>query len=174
MPELVAPHVRFHASWRDAVTEFGDEHMDGSGHHGPVETTYDAFAAMVADRLAQEDPATPIAPDRVHCTFRWLVEGEEFLGYLAVRHSLNDFLLDQGGHVGYAVRPSRRRQGHATRMLAGALPIAAGLGIDRVLVTCDDDNEASRRTIVAGGGVLEDVRSGKERYWIDVPQSPAR
>jgi predicted acetyltransferase len=67
---------------------------------------------------------------------------------------LNDALKDVGGHIGYDVRPSARRQGHATAMLAAALPIAAGLGIDPALITCDVDNRASRRVIERAGGAL--------------------
>jgi predicted acetyltransferase len=75
-------------------------------------------------------------------------------------------LLDYGGHIGYVVRPSVRRQGHATAMLAAALPVAASLGIDPVLVTCDHDNLGSRRVIEANGGVFEDQRDEKLRYWL--------
>ena len=66
------------------------------------------------------------------------------------------------------MRPSRRGEGHATRALALAVRRAREqLGLDRVLVTCDEDNEASRRTIERCGGVFEDSRNGKRRYWID-------
>src|SRR6478735_5179660 len=66
----------------------------------------------------------------------------------------------------YDVRPTRRREGHATAMLQHALPWALGLGIDPALVTCDDDNVGSIRVIEAAGGVLEDVRGVKRRYWV--------
>ena len=66
------------------------------------------------------------------------------VGFLALRHELNAWLLEEGGHIGYSVRPSRRREGHATRALALAVRRAAELGIDRALVTCDDDNAPRR------------------------------
>jgi predicted acetyltransferase len=170
MTQLVRPDVSYADSWLAAFDEFGHVFSDGSGHHGPVEgeMTRERFEAMVADRLAAADPATPMPEGWVHCTFLWMVEGPEFIGNLAIRHSLTPYLLDQGGHIGYSVRPSRRREGHATRALAASLPWCRELGIDRVLVTCDLDNEASRRTIEANGGVQEDVRGGKRRYWIDL------
>jgi predicted acetyltransferase len=70
-----------------------------------------------------------------------------------------------GGHIGYDVRASARRRGHATAMLAGGLAVAAGLGIDPALITCDVDNVGSRRVIETNGGVLEDERDGKLRFW---------
>ena len=170
MTSLVRPDPAYHDSWQEAFEEFGHVFSDGSGAHGRVEGefTRERFEAMVADRLAQADPATPLPPDRVHCTFLWIVDGPEFVGNLAIRHELTPYLLELGGHVGYSVRPSRRREGHARRALALALPVCKELGIDRVLVTCDLDNEASRRTIEANGGVQEDVREGKRRYWINL------
>jgi len=69
---------------------------------------------------------------------------------------------------GRSVGTPRRGRGHASRALALALPRAAELGLERVLLTCDEDNEASRRTIEGNGGVYEDTRKGKRRYWIEV------
>ncbi|QIX25454.1 GNAT family N-acetyltransferase [Nocardioides sp. JQ2195] len=168
MIELVPPSPDLYDSWLEAEDEFGDAHRDGSGFSGPRPSTdRPAYDAMVADRLSMADPSTPVPEGFVHCTFLWMVGEAEFIGYLAIRHALTPFLLEEGGHVGYSVRPSRRQEGHATRALGLSLPVAESLGIERVLVTCDDDNIGSYRTIEANGGVLEDVRNGKRRYWLD-------
>ena len=71
-----------------------------------------------------------------------------------------------GGHIGYDVRPSARRRGHATSMLAAALPVARGLGIGQALLTCLNDNIGSRKAIEANGGVLDNERDGMLRFWI--------
>lgn len=60
-------------------------------------------------------------------------------------------------------------------MLSAALPYAKNLGIESALITCDEDNIASRRVIEAAGGVFEDMRTApgekpKLRYW--VPTGP--
>ncbi len=96
------------------------------------------------------------------------------VGRVSIRHELNDFLAQWGGHVGYGVRPAFRRRGHATEILRQALGVARAAGVERVLVTCDDDNIGSARVIEICGGVLENVVPGEEgsptpkrRYWID-------
>ena len=172
MTELARPDLRFHPSWAVAVREF---EADGSTMHGSGLWEFDTAdlgeAALVPeiDRLlAEADPATVLRKDWVHCSYFWIAEGDEFLGYLAIRHRLNDFLLELGGHIGYSVRPSRRREGHATRALALALDQARGMGIDRALVTCDDDNVPSRLTIERAGGDFEDQREDKLRYWFEL------
>jgi predicted acetyltransferase len=100
-------------------------------------------------------------------TTLWWIESDVYLARIAIRHRLTPWLLEQGGHIGYDVRPSARRQGHATAMLRAALPVVAGLGIRRALVTCDHDNVGSRKVIEACGGVFEDRRADKLRYWIE-------
>jgi predicted acetyltransferase len=110
------------------------------------------FGRLVAAVRREADPKT--------------VDGDEWLGRLSIRHALTPALLELGGHIGYMVRPSARRKGYATQMLTQSLPIAAGLGIDPALVTCDNDNDASRKVIQAAGGEFDDERHGKLRYWV--------
>lgn len=94
------------------------------------------------------------------------------VGMIDLRHRLNDFLAEYGGHIGYSVRPDERRKGYAKWMLAHVLPEARKLGLSRVLVTCDDDNEGSARTIEANGGVFERTARLEDellrRYWIEL------
>ncbi|MBW1598528.1 GNAT family N-acetyltransferase [Streptomyces sp. JJ38] len=175
MPELLLPTVRVHASFLEAMDELRAEGRgaaeDGSmvGRdirlYGPRWGTPEGFAAYVAAVRADALPETPRPPGHVPSTTWWWVEGDTYLGRLALRHRLNGRLLEWGGHIGYDVRPSARRRGHATAMLRAALPYAAELGVDPVLVTCDHDNLASRRVIENCGGIFEDQRAGKLRYW---------
>jgi len=77
-----------------------------------------------------------------------------------------------GGRIGYAVRPSARRQCHTTAMLRSGLLVASGLGIESALLTCDVDNEGSRLVIEHNGGVLEDRRGTKLRFWCRPEAAP--
>lgn len=94
--------------------------------------------------------------------------GDYPIGFLSLRLRLTDALLQKGGHIGYSVRPSERGRGYAKAMLEQGICAAISKNIHRILVTCHQENHASRAVIVANGGVLEDVREGTERYWIEV------
>lgn len=184
MGRLTFPDVRAHRSFLEAVAEFADEGRTGDGSmvgNRPAEyagawDTADGFAAYVARETNDQLPDAPRPAGIVPSTNLWWVEGPEdapvYLGRIAIRHDLTEYLREVGGHIGYDVRRSRRREGHATAMLRATLPVAARLGVDPALVTCDVDNLASRRTIETCGGVLEDERQGKLRYWI--PTTPGR
>jgi predicted acetyltransferase len=176
MAELSLPTVTVHASFLAAVEE-----LRGEGRGEPdddtmlgrevrrfagIWATSEGFSEYVEALRADSAEEAPRPSGFVPSTTFWWVEGDEYLGRIAVRHRLTERLLEIGGHIGYDVRPSARRRGHATAMLAAVLPEANALGIDPALVTCDTSNVASRKVIEANGGVLEDERSGKLRFWV--------
>ncbi|PJE94250.1 GNAT family N-acetyltransferase [Streptomyces carminius] len=176
MPELIVPTVRVHASFVAAIGEFEAEGRGAADdnsilgqdirRYGGRWDAPEVFARYVAAVRADAEEDGPRPAGHVPCTTRWWADGDTYLGRIAIRHRLTTFLLDYGGHIGYDVRPSVRRRGHATAMLRAALPVARALGIEKALITCDDTNEASRRVIEACGGVFEDRRGKKLRYWV--------
>jgi predicted acetyltransferase/diadenosine tetraphosphate (Ap4A) HIT family hydrolase len=176
MPRLERPSAHVHTSFLAGMAQFqaegrgaaDDNSMVGGeirgyadGWHAP-----EGFERYTRELCAQADPGTVLRPGHVPSTTYWWVEGDEYLGRIAVRHRLTPGLLEGGGHIGYDVPPGARRRGHATAMLRAVLPLCADLGLDRVLVVCDTGNVGSRKAIEACGGVYEDERHGKLRYWI--------
>jgi predicted acetyltransferase len=113
------------------------------------------------------------SPDVVPETFLFAFVGPRIAGRVAIRHALNDFLEQFGGHIGYVVVPEFRRRGYATSILRLSIQFARHrLGIRRILVTCRDNNVASIRTIEKNGGALDDIVTPPDgirmrRYWID-------
>ena len=99
-------------------------------------------------------------------------ENMRIYGALHIRHELNDYLLNYGGHIGYGIRPCERKNGYATKMLSLSLSIVKGLGIKKALVTCDKNNIASAKTIIDNNGMLENevIESERvtQRYWIKI------
>ena len=169
MIELVRPTVDLSDAWWQMVDEFAGATIHGSGYDvrdRHVLADRDAFAEWVDWLGHQERPVEPLPPERVPSSYRWIVEDGVVVGTVAVRHALTPSLLVEGGHIGYAVRPGSRRRGVAHAALELALHLAARLGIDPVLVTCDATNTASVRTIASCGGVVEDERQGVLRHWI--------
>ena len=123
------------------------------------------------ENLEANEPKDGRVPDSVY--FLLDVERDILLGAVNIRHCLNDYLLQFGGHIGDGVRPSERRKGYATEMIRLALIECRKLGINRVLMVCDKTNVGSAKSIIKNGGVLENEivdDNGKiqQRYWIDV------
>ena len=141
----------------------------------PLAFENEDFTAFLK-RLAAAVKGENVPPGFVPNTTYWLVRDDaEVVAVSNLRHELTERLRVEGGHIGYGVRPSARRQGHATEILRLTLLKARELGIDRALLTCDRTNVGSIRAILKNGGVFEgeqfiEHRGGiVQRYWIDVP-----
>jgi predicted acetyltransferase len=180
-PHFAPPDARFHASWLRALREYHDEGRHDLLDEDIFEDRGEFARYCAALNAAVERPGEPDfyladlygsprfgewVDGYVPQTVLWWVAGDEYLGRLSVRHRLTPHLLYFGGNIGFEVRPSARRRGHATAMLAAALPLAAAVGIDPARVDCDADNVASRRVIERNGGVFAEERDGSLYFWV--------
>ena len=176
--ELVKPSEEYKDSFIAAAKEVqGTE--SASGHESERYRSIDIdvlekdFAGFIRGELEKAEGKN-LPDEYVPETNYWLIDGDEYIGRISVRHRLNDNLLAIGGHIGYDIRPSRRRQGYGKAILELVLPKAKELGISRALVTCDESNTGSRKIIEANGGVLENSvpqgegKPNKLRFWIRV------
>lgn len=146
-----------------------DSRMDGTC----ALDQYGDFDTWLANVRAYSAPETTPAGKVPATQYLALDENEHLVGMVNLRHCLNDYLLEFGGHIGYSVRPADRKNGYAIQMLKLALDEAKALGLDRVRIACDRYNIASAKTIQANGGVLDgeryDPQDGTltQRYWIE-------
>jgi predicted acetyltransferase len=159
----------------EAVLVAGYHEIAAQDRHFDFLTRYDPAMAW-ADYVGALDSARDglrLAPGQVPYSFLVAEVDGEIVGRVSIRFSLNDWLEHQGGHIGYGVLPAHRRRGYATEILRQALALARERGVERVLVTCDDDNAASAAVIERAGGVLQNVVDATEdgrpvrRYWFE-------
>ncbi|HEY0428779.1 MAG TPA: GNAT family N-acetyltransferase [Pyrinomonadaceae bacterium] len=165
--KLIEPAAALKAAFLDMAEEFGAGSDD---HYKFAREDFEGFL----ERLSNFARSTGLPPNRVPQNTFWLVGDGKILGESNLRHYLNAELETEGGHIGYAVRPSARRRGYGTLILRLTLEKAKNLGLKRVLVTCDTDNVGSSKIIEKNGGELcgQDLsnRTGKpiSRYRIEI------
>ena len=156
------------AAYRAAFLSAGSS-MDGTG---PLRRMEDPAEWLAFNQLLEREETVPngLVPSE---QFVFLRERDSaIVGMIQFRQAFNDFLRDFGGHIGYSVHPDERRKGYASRMLRECLGVCKSFGLERVLITCLVENEASRKTILANGGVYEKTVFCErddvylERYWI--------
>ncbi len=157
-------------SYRQEFLDCGDS-MDGSSSLIKFERVEDWLEKVERYKHGETVPPEKVTAIQLICIRE---SDDKLVGMINVRHTLNDYLRDFGGHIGYSVRPSERRKGYAAWMLQNALPYCKSIGIDDVLLACLVNNEGSRRTILRNGGVYaETVHEPKEdvlleKYWIHI------
>ena len=166
---LVRPDI----GWIKALGDYRDEFLvRGETPYGSAGLkTAQSISDWLAERGRNADAATADAGVLPSGTYLAIEEGR-FVGMLTIRLELDEYLLTYSGHIGYSVRPGERGRGYAARMLELALDICRARGMERVLMTCDEDNPASERVIQRCGGVKEnEVLDGStivRRYWIEL------
>ena len=167
--KLVLPTPEHKEKLMDYKREFienGDS-MDGTAGLKNAETFEEWYSAF-CDNSSEETVRDGLVPATTYMAIS-TYDGR-LIGMIDIRHLLNDYLLNFGGHIGYSIRKSERQQGYATEMLALALTECVKLNIKKVLITCDKNNVASAKTIINNGGKLEnEIAEGNgitQRYWI--------
>ena len=157
--------------------------LDAYRELGPAENGFGGDMDVAAGTLPMRDhlqrlmdmsAGHNLQPGYVPMTSFWLLDDSgEMVGVSRLRHYLTPRLFNDGGHIGYYVRPGFRGRGLGRELLAQTLPFARSLGLSRVLLTVDAVNSASVCVVESNGGTVEDERTDLEgvryrRYWIDL------
>ena len=167
--------VEVSENFREQVLEYKDEFdnnneiLHGTAGLGKAEN-FEEWLKAIVDNSFEETVRQGFVPSSTYLAVR--VEDDKLLGMIDIRHRLNEYLFNFGGHIGYSIRKSERRKGYATSMLNAILPYCREIGLDKLLITCIDGNIGSEKTIRNNGGVYESTvyESGKncslKRFWI--------
>ncbi len=155
-------------AFRQECFDNGETEIQGDGGLDHAES-YAGWIAKINDDLMND--GNPYVPASLYFAF----DGDKLVGVIQIRHRLNEELLKCNGNIGYHIRPTQRKKGYATEMLALALEKCRELGLEKVLVSCDNDNYGSAKTIQKNGGVLENevtLEDGAvvQSYWIEIPK----
>lgn len=166
--KLIRPDVAYQTSYIAAMHEFKAEQL---WHYTNLDI--EQMDANFDDYVRALHLREHIVPSGwVTETVMWAVDEAGFIGRISFRHYLTDALRRFGGHIGYEVRPTRRKEGHGTAMLREMLPIVRAKGLQMVMLTCDTTNIGSQKIIQANGGILEDIIQNESRpvptmrWWI--------
>ncbi len=162
-PDLAEPFLEMAKEFRAA----GDDRYDSA---------LDDLAAYFS-RVQLYSKGEALPPDKVPQDEFWLFNGSRVIGRSGLRRVLTPSLENEGGHIGYDIRPAERCKGYGTLILKLTMAKARDKGFERVLVTCDDDNIGSAKIIEKNGGVLSgkglSEKTGKQvrRYWIELRET---
>ena len=164
--KLILPEQITEAQYKAYLADWGAERIVPIASANPEGFPFEDWRAESIQKR------TRVPEGFVPETLYFLTDENEtkLFGAVDIRHSLNDYLLQFGGHIGYGIVPSERRKGYAQMQLALALPIAHAMGLQKVLITCADTNIGSAKTIENAGGVLENKVEEDgvlmRRYWV--------
>lgn len=169
--KLILPTTKYKDDIMAYKEEFirNNESMDGTSGLRNAKS-FEEWHKVVLDNLNKETVREGLVPATTYIGIS--SRGKRLIGMIDIRHYLNDYLFQYGGHIGYSVKKSERKKGYASEMLRLALKECRNLGLKEVLLTCDKENTPSKKTIKKCGGSLEnEVRENgriTERYWINL------
>lgn len=168
---MVKPDIRYKKSFLEALSEYQSEKINIKHNRNRHYNNLDKddlikdFNAYVSSELAKEKSLN-IPAGYVAESVYWLIDHEEFIGKVNIRHQLTEKLKQAGGHIGYDVRPSKRDLGYGNNILRLVLSEAKKIGMKQVLLTCNINNLLSKKVIENNGGVFQDQLNDNLRYWI--------
>ena len=179
MLRLVLPDTKFLSSYLEALREgyqLGVRPISSEDEIKEIEKDPFSHFKMLNIQGGYFTPEDGVKRKRVPDNMFWLVDDDEFIGAVNIRYALNDFLEIHAGHLGYGIRPSKKRQGYATKMVGLALSILRKREVDKCMITAGEKNIGSWKAIESNGGVMvgtvenifQDDAGLTRQYWIDL------
>lgn len=168
--KLILPDRKYLDSYIEACDEISK--------YSPNEERIYSYSEDMFEKFELRRQGIGLKPGYVADTHLWLVEGDEFIGAVGIRHQLNKKLLGYGGTIGYGVRYFKRNKGYCTKMLSLTLKYCNEvLGMTKVMITCNVDNYASEKVMLNNGAVFAGIIDAADddgnpvkikKYWINI------
>lgn len=167
--KLVEPNILY----KEELIKFKEEFLiNNETMHGGANLSSSDIDIWL-DSVEKSKSEETVEEGLVPASILIMVDGKNnIIGIVNIRYRLNDFLLKVGGHIGYSIRKSERNKGYGTELLRLSILECKKLNLEKILVTCDDDNIGSRKVIENNKGIYENTIEFEgdrvERYWIEI------
>lgn len=174
--KLFIPSIEYKNTYIEAMKEFLAEGKnldisEGSLTEDDIKDLQNNFEGYIT-KLENKEKGINLPYGYVPASTLWMIDNKEYIGRVSIRHKLTEKPFREIGHIGYAIRPSKRKMGYGNEILKLGLEKAKELGLSKVLLLCDDDNNGSIKVIENNGGILEDKIEFEDklerRYWIEI------
>lgn len=170
---LISPTVEYENQAQEYIKEFKEynSQLNGVGRMDRFDD-YSSWLGYLDDM--QDSEKIPVGRVPNYTYFLVRKEDNRILGMTNIRKELNQYYLQDAGHIGYSIRPTERKKGYGEKILSLALSKCKELSLIKVLLTCDKHNIASAKIIQKNNGILEDETYSEmssiiiQRYWIQL------
>jgi predicted acetyltransferase len=170
---LIFPTKDYESKALEYIQELKEYHSEINGTGGlDGYSNYNEWLLKIERYL--DLPNIPEGRVPANTYFFLRISDNKIIGMINIRHKLNEFLYNEGGHIGYSIRPTERQKGYATAMLKLGLERCRELNLKKVLITCNKENIASAKVIQNNNGILENEVYSEtfsetiQRYWINL------
>lgn len=170
---LKFPTMELKNEWLNYLEEYRLDNPNSNPLGYKKDTDYKEWL----NKMTDEKNGKNIKEGRVPSSVYFLIDNNRIIGHVSIRHSIDNPLLSlYGGHIGYGIRPSERKKGYATLLLKLSLEKCNDLGLDKIMVTCKEDNIGSSKTIEKNNGILKEIiyipeeKCNFKIYWINVKE----
>jgi predicted acetyltransferase len=147
---LAEPAKAYRESFSRYVLVYKD--VNDVYYYAKYKKALDNFEEYIHD-IQNDSIGINLPEGAVQCSTFWLIDQEEVVGVVRVRHQE----VEHAGHIGYDISPYSRNKGYGTQILKLALEKAKAIGITEVILTCRADNIASRKIIEKNHGKLLEI-----------------
>ena len=151
--KIVLPSEKYKNSYFDLL-DSAKENNDYNEVVNAALRNNETFNEMII-RLKNRRIGKKISKRDVPATIFWIIDNDKVVGTIDMRHQLNQDYFERFGHVAYYIKKEERNKNYATRALGLIIKKYKKMYTKKILITCLEDNEASKKVILKNNGEFE-------------------